>query len=484
MNTYKNLSICLFILILCSCEDLLNQRPPSALTNESFWTCEDDAIGVLTTAYVQLRSLTYEDLFKLGESRSEVITKAVSGDIYERYYKNTLSQELPGPDWTSLYSTVNTANLLIKYVPRIDASEAAKNNLLAQAYTLRAYLYFVLVRTWGGVPLRVEPTEAYNAETVQKGRSTAEEVFKLIKQDLDKALALYTDNTFFGTRNRFSKPCANALKADVYLWTAKRYGGGNADLTVALEACNEVQKADVALLPNFADLFEYENKCNAEIIMAVANNINDGGNNYFINNYSGINGASTDPVNGEVIGRTTNGMAWTVSELVKKQFTEDDTRKDPSFADGLTEGELTYPALVRKGRGIVQNGVRYFTNDFVLYRYADVLLMKAEAKNALGQDPSEEMNLIRERAYGDHFEEHVFVNGTKEENDVAILKERLLELVFEGKRWWDLVRFGKAFDIVPSLSDNKGQDYMLLWPISRDILTREPQVRQTPGWGD
>ena len=483
MNKYKSLFLCLFV-FLYSCADLLDQKPVSSITNESFWTSENDAVGVLTTAYVQLRSLTYDNLFVWGEARSEVMTTAISGAMYERYYRNTISPELPGPDWSGLYSTVNTTNLLIKYVPRIDATETAKNNLLAQAYTMRAYLYFILAKTWGGVPLRTEPTEGYNAETVQKARSTAEEVFKQIKDDLNKAISLYNSNTFFGTRNRWSKPAANALKAEVYLWTAKRYDGGNADLTTALEACNEVQKADVELLPNFGNLFEYENKCNKEVIMAVALDVYESGGNYFAHNYSGITGGSKDPINGEVIGTTINGMAWTVTELVKSQFSAGDSRKDPSFADGLKEGDVTYPALVRKGRGIVLNGRRYFTNDFVLYRYADVLLMKAEAKNALGQDPSEEMNLIRKRAYGNNFENHKFVSGTKEGNNDAILKERLLELVFEGKRWWDLVRFGKAFDIVPSLQDKKGRDYMLLWPVSVATLTREPQVQQTPGWGN
>lgn len=71
------------------------------------------------------------------------------------------------------------------------------------------------------------------------------------------------------------------MKADVYLWTAKRCGGGNADLETALAACNEVLKADVALLPNFADLFEFGNKSNEEIIMSIANTIYDGGENYF-----------------------------------------------------------------------------------------------------------------------------------------------------------------------------------------------------------
>ena len=122
MNKYKSLLICLFV-VLCSCADLLDQKPVSSITNESFWTSEEDAMGVLTGAYIQLRNQTLDNLFIWGEARSEVMTTAISGAMYERYYRNTLSAELPGPDWSGLYTTINTSNLLIKYVPRIDATE-------------------------------------------------------------------------------------------------------------------------------------------------------------------------------------------------------------------------------------------------------------------------------------------------------------------------------------------------------------------------
>ena len=130
----------------------------------------------------------------------------------------------------------------------------------------------------------------------------------------------------------------------------------------------------------------------------------------------------------------------------------------------------------------MRDGDRIFADDIILYRYADILLMKAEAKNALGQDPSAEINEVRKRAYKDKYEEHIYVNSTKEANDAAILKERLLELAFEGKRWWDLVRFDKAFDLVPSLREHKGEDYMMLFPIPLSRISVEPKVTQNPGW--
>jgi hypothetical protein len=108
--------------------------------------------------------------------------------------------------------------------------------------------------------------------------------------------------------------------------------------------------------------------------------------------------------------------------------------------------------------------------------------MKAEAKNALGQDPTPEMTLIRQRAYGANYAGHEFVSGTKEQNDSAILKERLFELTNEGKRWWDLVRFGKAFDLVPSLQGKQANQWLLYWPIGVAVRTKETLVEENPGW--
>jgi hypothetical protein len=172
--------------------------------------------------------------------------------------------------------------------------------------------------------------------------------------------------------------------------------------------------------------------------------------------------------------------------LVRNQFTADDLRKAPSFLEVYTynsAGVGTYYVSVNyKFKGVISAGVRRFRDDVILYRYADVVLMKAEAKNALSQDPTPEMNLIRQRAYGSRFTAYTFVNGTKDQNDAAILKERLLELIFEGKRWWDLVRFGKAFQLVPTLQGRAGKDHLLVLPIAEDILSLEPKVKQTQGY--
>lgn len=473
-----------------SCTDQLNVEPTSVITNASFWKTEDDAKGGLNGMYVKLRNEALLNLYIYGEGRSEVMQKSLAGTLdYDRYYLNTLNQAATAPDWIGLYSAVNAANLILKYAPTITfSSESIKNSTLAQAYAMRAYLYFVMVRTWGDLPLRTLPTEGFDPETTFLERSPAADVYKLIKEDIEKALQLFPDNAFTNGRSMWSKPSVNALKADVFLWTGKRANGGQADFTTALAACDEVAKADVSLLADYASLFKYTNKGSKEILMSVGFRYLEVGDNYFNNIYMavGVLPAAAEAASKTIVGVSGGNNVWEPSALVRNQFSVDDQRRAGTFHEVYTTGangaRNYFISVQTKGQGTVEGGVRFFVDDIILYRYADVLLMKAEAKNALGQDPSTEMNLIRQRAYGTKFDAYKFVNGTKEANDAAILKERLLELMLEGKRWWDLVRFGKAFDLVPTLQAQKGKDYLLLFPISSNVLSLEPKIKQNPGY--
>jgi hypothetical protein len=473
-----------------SCTDQLMLDPTSVITNASFWKTEDDAKGGLAGMYVRLRNEAQLNLYIYGEGRSEIMQKSLAGTLdYDRFYLNTLNQAGAGPDWLGLYAIVNAANLILKYAPTITfKAESTKNATMAQAYAMRAYTYFVMAKTWGDVPIRTEPTEGYDPEATFLERSPVAAVFTMIKDDIEKAIQLFPDNTFANGRSMWSKASVNALKADVYLWTAKRANGGQADFTTALTACDEVAKADVALLTDYASLFRYTNKGSREILMSVGFRLLEAPDNYFNNIYMAVGAlpANAEAASKAIVGVSGGNNVWEPSALVRNQFSVDDQRRAGTFHEVYTTGangtRNYFISVQTKGQGAVEGGVRFFVDDIILYRYADVLLMKAEAKNALGQDPSTEMNLIRQRAYGAKFDAYKFVNSTKEANDAAILKERLLELMLEGKRWWDLVRFGKAFDIVPSLQTQKGKDHLLLFPLSSNVLSLEPKIKQNPGY--
>ncbi len=483
-----------FITLSAACNKTLDIAPISSISSASFFKTESDVKGANYGMYIKLRNETSFNSFALGELRGETVTSGLAGTAgYDRYYQNTVDANVTTPQitWTGYYSIVNAANLIIKYAPGASfSSEASRNDYLAQAYTMRAYVYFLMVRTWGELPLRTEPLEDYNFEAVQVARSPIADVFALIKSDLNNALQLFPANTFPTGRNLWSKPAVNALKADVYLWTAKQLNGGIADLNAALEACNAVQTADVSLLPIFSTIFDYTNKGNKEVLMAVNYVAVEAVDNYFFNGWLPVTtayAATVDPVAKAAVGQLGGNNIWSPSALVRNQFTTDDQRRNATFIEvyninPTTGAKTLFGSVINKGDGTVISGTRYFADDIILYRYADVLLLKAEAKNAVGQDPSAEINLVRQRAYGTAFSSHTFVNGSKEANDAAILQERLFELAYEGKRWWDLVRFSKAFDLVPSLLSMKGKDYLLLHPINTLTLSLEPKIKQNTGY--
>ncbi len=120
---------------ITSCKKAIEAEPVSSITAGSFWKKQDDVTGGLRGMYLQLRGSSTtagatSDLFFLGEGRSEVLTSATAGTTgLDKYYNNTLSVTDPGPNWIQFYSTINAANLLIKYVPAISFnSEDAKNS--------------------------------------------------------------------------------------------------------------------------------------------------------------------------------------------------------------------------------------------------------------------------------------------------------------------------------------------------------------------
>ncbi|MCE5346888.1 MAG: RagB/SusD family nutrient uptake outer membrane protein [Bacteroidales bacterium] len=490
---YKKL-ICLSIAILSfvACTKDINLTPISQISNASFWKTENDASGGLTGMYVRMRTQASVNFFLWGEGRSGIFIQNFGMDPSAALYvfMNSLSQTNAGPDWTTMYSVIHDANLLLKYVPGISfTSQDTKNNTLAQAYAMRAFIYFTMAKTWGDLALVTEPTEGYDPNTIYRERSSVADVFKLIKSDIDKALELFPNNNYTTARNFWSKPAVNTLKADVYLWTGKKLNGGNADFTTALNALNDVETSDVTLLPNFSDIFSYTGKGNKEIIMSVYFLLNESPTHTVYGGVTGINAPTAPYTDAETIAKispfNSKDGYWQISPDICNQFSNDDQRKDATFIvvnqtrNGVTSWMYNCD---QKYPGIISGGVRQSYDDYIIYRYADVVLMKAEAKNALGQDPSTEINKIRQRAYGNNYSSHVFVNGTKAENDDAILKERLFELLQEGKRWWDLVRFGKVFEQVPALKIYAGQDYRLLFPISETVLSLEPKMVQNPGY--
>ncbi|HLU90094.1 MAG TPA: RagB/SusD family nutrient uptake outer membrane protein [Cyclobacteriaceae bacterium] len=477
-------------IMVFSCKSDLELEPISQISNASFWKTENDAVGALYGMYGRFRDQG-QNLYYWGEMRSQTAGNGVAGNYQWELemFSNTLTSSTALPTWQGLYTVIHDANLLLRFVPQISfSSEERKNSILAQAYAMRAFCYFVMVRTWGDAVLVDEPFLSFDPVAVQRERTPKAEVLAFIKNDLEQALALFPDNNYPEGRNIFSRPAANALKGEVYLWTGKKEGGGTADFTTALNALTEITGTEVALLDDYASVFDYDNKGNEEIIFAVKHAEFETGDLQPYAHmwmYPAYIPATIDEETQKILEGGNGNSVLEVEPHVQAAFSEEDQRKDASFRviyaypDGI---KTYYASIVYKYHGTLIGGLRYWYNDRIIYRYGDVLLMIAEAKNALRQDPSPEMNQIRQRAYGNNFPGHEFVSSGQETNDEAILRERLLEMAFEGKYWWDLLRFDKAFELVPSLQNKVGQDHLELFPIVLSTLSVEPKVQQNPGY--
>lgn len=505
MKTMKKLSflgVIISLFILYGCDDLIDLKSPSELTYQGFWDTESGARAAHTGIYGTFRG-RMSTFWMLGELRSDVwggrtFESPFNIDLIE---SNITVSTAPFNGWAGLYSDIHRINDFIENVPNITFSNPAdKNHLMGQAYGIRAFYYYTLLRTWGDVPISTVPFTESDPGSLSRERSPASEVMSLIKEDLERSLQSFGgDGSFWNNKKIYwSKTATLALKGDVYLWSGNIMGGGNQDFTTALSALNQISNLGVQLEEDYARLFSVGNENNSEFIFAFQFQQNQA-----TNFYSQMTGRTTeihpqfDQYGESMAGFITDGQnRYGPSEKTLEILDDyEDNRKDATFIqlymdNNGGEGYLSYHepsyfgAILRKFLGSVDGSVRVFDNDVPLYRYADVLLMIAEAKNHLGQDPSPEINMVRQRAYGDAYQadKHAYVTSSQAENTDAILEERYKEFVAEGKRWWDLRRAGDnyVFEHVEFLSSS--ESHKLLLPITLDMIGRNPLLQQTPGY--
>lgn len=490
------------LLFLSSCGDQLELVAPSELTASGFWDTETGARAAHTGLYGTLRDEN-STLWLLGEVRSDVW----GGRTFEspsnlNFIESNINvTNAPFGGWAGIYSNIYRVNDFLVNVPNISFnSEEDKNHLLGQAYGIRALYYYTLLKTWGEVPITTEPLTDIDPAGLSRGRSSEADVMAQIKADLEASLGFFgSDGSFWeGKRAYWSKAASLALKGDVYIWSGNLLGGGSGDFQEAKAALQEVGTLNVDLVENFADLWETSNENNAEFIFAFQYELDQA-----TNFYSLMTGRNTeiqpqfDSDGNSFADYVVNGAnRYGPSEKTLLLLDDEaDSRKKATFTRLYTDdnGGAGYPtydpdkyfgAITAKFDGSLNGPERIMDNDVPLYRYADVLLMLAEAKNLLGEDPTAEIERIRERAYGANYDAtiHGFTNGSEEENTRAILEERYKEFIMEGKRWWDLRRAGKqyVFENIEFLSP--GDEFKLILPITLDMIGRNPLLEQSPGY--
>lgn len=500
----------------------------------NFWKNASQVNGAMIGLHDLLRDEQFT-FFTLGEMRGGTLHDGTGGTGTSSLFDaSIITQDLresnPGiSGWAGLYWPIFQVNNFIYQVEKADfLSAQEKGYYLGQAYGIRAFLYFQLYRTYGRVPLAKEPKVLTNTpkssdQAYLPRSATEKETLDFIKSDIDQSVAGFGgDYSAKGNKAQWSLGATQILKANVYLWTAKVKTDGQApanaasDLSTARAALEDLIP-HFSLETNFSDVFDYDNKGNDEIIFAIRYAVGEATNNYsrfvyqgsdpmasFVNSNGGSlvpNRFQPDASNaGDPLNLLGSGIIRYEYkyDLFTSYDTATDTRAKASFFDyykaPIVDNQFV---MFVKFMGTIDNASRYFADDFPVYRLAEAYLLLAEIKNMQGQDPSTEINLIRARAYGGApFGSNsypMYVNGSFEQNELAIFEERSKEFVGEGKRWYDLRRmqdasgtplaFRQDLPLVGVL-DQSTEAHKLLWPIDRGTLTSDETLKddQNPGY--
>lgn len=416
-------------------------------------------------------------------------------------------------NWAGFYGPILQLNLFIQKVePLSFLTQETKDYLLAQAYAMRSYYYFHLLRTYGGVPLRTEP-EVLSGLTdpvaLRKERAPEEEVLQLVKSDVDKAVLLFGNAAVPADKSLWNPWAAKMLQGEVYLWSAKLYNKPE-DLTIAKNALNSINGP--VLLDDFSRVFAYNNKNNPEIILSTRFRVGEAEmSNVATFTYSTFNfdgqHYKDSLASGPLLVDPLNITATNSMQIIQRygytfelfeSYDINDQRRNATFYDYYKVNTSVNPHVVTvkntalvKFLGTIDANKRYFADDWVVYREAERLLMLAEIVNAENGDPSPYIKQIRDRAFGGPGNDpSPFVNGSKDENELAIFEERMKEFVYEGKQWYDLRRMKIGNEPLAFKSNqhpygvlDKGTEaHKLLWPIPPSVWTNDPLVNQTPGY--
>ncbi len=420
----KNLIIfaILFVaLVITSCDDWLTVEPKNDLIKEKFWKKTEDVNGALAASYNALRNASLQSLV-LGEVRADLVT--FSGSSFSNYAKigeSNISPTNPVVNWETYYSAINLANTLMYYDEQVfendkTFSQKMMNGVNAEALFIRSLSYFFLVRLWKDVPLVLEASVS-DTTALFIEKSPENVVIKQIIKDLLIAKDLAYTNEFQGSKyfyGRANKYSIIALLADVYLW--------NQQYQECIDYCDLIINSGLYGLEGNETWFNiyYPGNSSTESIFELQYNDDlDNQENPIYNNLIPTSGATP-----QCVLNTKN-----TSALLN---IEDARNFQGKGAIWKYRGKDAFGQIPRSSAERDAN--------WNIYRYADILLMKAEAAIELNRF-DDANNLIREslaRA-GMPYEQNFDIKLLRQ----ALLDEKGREFLLEGKRWYDLLRAAK-----------------------------------------
>lgn len=494
---YKLLALMAGTLWLTGCSDFLTESDPSNFTVENYFTKPAHARSSVNAIYASLRDPMGSGFGGGTWMMTEFATGLAGTDLgqavnsyFIKDLQNTSDNGYGVGYWSSYYKGIGNANLSIAKIPAITMDEAEKKRVLGEAYFLRAWYYFNLVQMFGNIPLVTEPINL-QSEQLYQSPSTAEQVYALIVSDLKAAEASglpWTD-----VSGKVSLGAVKSLLAKVYLTMAGfplKKGNEYYDLA-AKKAAEVIDSKQFKLFSTYADLHDPAKKNIEENIFMIQYKTQVTPSNWQV---------SIIPYNKNISAYSDEtGGIYALGDFVKSYATGDLRAKEKQFFYTTFTNESNRNLSVDLGGYFIwkhfdvvaQTTSANSDLNWSVIRYADVLLMYAEAANEVsgpGTKVFEAVNATRTRAQLPDL-----AGLTKDQLREEIWKERWYELCYENITWFDMVRLRKAFNV----STKKFDEYVghkfsygpvlsareLLFPIPTSEIRNNTKLKQNDGYG-
>jgi hypothetical protein len=511
MKTKITTIVCLAALALAtaSCKNsFLEPTPPNAVELNSSFKSPNDVLNAVNGIYLALRSTN-----NIGEN-SGLWTDERSDDTGRNDNQSNAGEPFQFGDfsilpsntylkshWVSLYNAVSRANIVLANIDKVNFADASlKQQYIAETKFLRARMYFELVRTWGDVPLVT--TALANLDEVNENtfREKQAAVYALIVADLKDALTSNLPNLQTGAGlGRVSKAAINAMLGQVYLTMAttqdqaNRQSNLNDAKTYLLAAYNMRSFGALSTIP-YSDVFDVTKKASCpEIIWQI---VNKQGDPTYSSSIAANNQAKGETINSL---KPSSGSGGNVTPDLIKDYEVNDPRM--AFSVKFANDPIVRDYFITKFRDAssAASNLGYGGNDWILIRYADVILMLAEVSNYLGDSAGaiSYLDMVRTRAgmpaYAVSAANPAY--SAKYPNlRLAILHERRVELAFEHHRWFDLLRTFSTDELVNYFKSKSQADFGIAklanfttkdryFPIPFDEYKLNPEkMYQNPGY--
>lgn len=437
-------------------ENFLSVVPETSLSTATFFKTEADFRQAVNAAYAPLRSIFNDRAWKLGEMHSDNthyarnrLFGAVDNTQNLADFAIPVSNGLTTNDnvlqqYRQDYLIISRTNEILSRIDGIDFDANAKANIKGQALFLRAFAYYELARYFGKAPMHLEPVTT--REGASKPLSTAAELHAQIEADLKAAIPLLPAKSD-QQAGRVTSGAANMLLADLYV-LQKNWGAAETLLRAIINS------GEYSLMPDYDRAFSETtaNKNNAESIFEVQyleGSAGLNGNHIYQFIPTPITAQELAPITGTGNPQSISGENNNVpTPDIIEAYEEGDLRKDISIgyvtlSQSLREGDKVYPYIKKYAR---KHSVHNNTGqNWPVYRYSETLLFLAESLNEQGKgsEALPFLNQVRSRAGLPA----VTATATGDLREI-IFKERRVELAFENKRWFDLVRTGRVREFI------------------------------------